>query len=56
MPLLKAGKFGNAHAVPGMTGLLSIDGKGRVRRELDWAHVAGGKPAPLSTAATAAAN
>ena len=56
VPLLKAGKFGNAYAVPGMTGLLSIDGKGRVRRELDWAHVAGGKPAPLSTAATAAAN
>jgi outer membrane PBP1 activator LpoA protein len=54
VPLLKAGKFGNAHAVPGMTGLLSIDGKGRVRRELDWAQVAGGKPNPLSTAATAA--
>lgn len=54
VPLLKAGKFGNAHAVPGMTGLLSIDSKGRVHRELDWAQVAGGKPAPLSTAATAA--
>jgi outer membrane PBP1 activator LpoA protein len=56
VPLLKAGKFGNAHAVPGMTGLLSIDSKGRVHRELDWAHVAGGKPAPLSTAAATAAN
>lgn len=54
VPLLKAGKFGNAHAVPGMTGLLSVDSKGRVRRELDWAQVAGGKPNPLSTAATAA--
>jgi len=54
VPLLKAGKFGNAHAVPGMTGLLSIDSKGRVRRELDWAQVASGKPTPLSTAATAA--
>jgi outer membrane PBP1 activator LpoA protein len=56
VPLLKAGRFGNAHAVPGMTGLLSIDSKGRVHRELDWAHVAGGKPTPLSTAAATAAN
>jgi outer membrane PBP1 activator LpoA protein len=56
VPLLKAGKFGNAHAVPGMTGLLSVDSKGRVHRELDWAQVAGGKPNPLSTAATSAAN
>ena len=55
VPLLKAGKFGNAHTVPGMTGLLSVDTKGRVRRELDWAQVAGGKPNPLSTAATTAA-
>ena len=44
VPLLKAGKFGSEHAVPGMTGLLSIDEKGRVRRELDWARVSGGKP------------
>jgi outer membrane PBP1 activator LpoA protein len=56
VPLLKAGKFGNEHSVPGMTGLLSVDSKGRVRRELDWAQVAGGKPNPLSTAATTAAN
>ncbi len=56
VPLLKAGKFGNAHAVPGMTGLLSIDSRGRVHRELDWAQVAGGKPTPLSTAAATAAN
>jgi outer membrane PBP1 activator LpoA protein len=56
IPLLKAGKFGNEHTVPGMTGLLSIDNKGRVHRELDWAQVAGGKPSPLSTAATTAVN
>jgi outer membrane PBP1 activator LpoA protein len=56
VPLLKAGKFGNDHSVPGMTGLLSVDSKGRVRRELDWAQVAGGKPNPLSTAAATAAN
>jgi len=56
VPLLKAGRFGNEHSVPGMTGLLSVDSKGRVRRELDWAQVAGGKPNPLSTAAATAAN
>jgi len=56
VPLLKAGKFDNEHSVPGMTGLLSVDSKGRVRRELDWAQVAGGKANPLSTAATTAAN
>jgi hypothetical protein len=55
VPLLKAGKFGNEHAVPGMTGLLSVDSKGRIRRELDWAQVAGGKPNPLSTASAATA-
>lgn len=53
VPLLKAGKFGSAHAIPGMTGLLSIDDKGRVRRELDWARVSDGKATPLGAAATA---
>jgi outer membrane PBP1 activator LpoA protein len=56
VPLLKAGKFGASHAIPGMTGLLSVDDKGRVRRELDWAQVSAGKATPLSTAATAATN
>lgn len=56
IPLLKAGKFGSAHAIPGMTGLLSIDDKGRVRRELDWARVTDGKPIPIGNAATAATN
>jgi outer membrane PBP1 activator LpoA protein len=56
VPLLKAGKFGSAHAVPGMTGLLSIDDKGRVHRELDWARVSDGKAMPLGTTATAAAH
>jgi hypothetical protein len=54
VPLLKAGKFGSANAIPGMTGLLSIDTQGRVRRELDWARVMDGKPSPLGGAATAA--
>jgi uncharacterized protein len=52
VPLLKAGKFGSANAVPGMTGLLSVDSKGRIRRELDWARVADGKPVPLDAPQT----
>lgn len=54
VPLLKAGQFGSAHAIPGMTGLLSIDENGHVKRELDWAKVSGGRATPLGTAATAA--
>jgi len=53
IPLLKAGRFGSQHTVSGMTGVLSVDDKGRVRRELDWARVSGGKPVPLGTAAAA---
>jgi len=53
VPLLKAGRFGREHAVPGMTGLLSVDEKGRVHRELDWARVLNGKPTPLGAAASA---
>jgi outer membrane PBP1 activator LpoA protein len=36
--------------------LLSVDDKGRVRRELDWAQVSAGKATPISTAATASTN
>ncbi|HKE96903.1 MAG TPA: penicillin-binding protein activator [Povalibacter sp.] len=54
IPLLKAGKFGSSNSIPGMTGLLSIDDHGRVRRELDWARVTDGKPIPIGTTATAA--
>lgn len=42
VPMLKAGKFGRIHAIPGMTGALSIDAAGRIHRELDWARVSGG--------------
>ncbi len=37
-----------------MTGALSIDTKGRVRRELEWARVSEGKPVLLDAQATAA--
>jgi outer membrane PBP1 activator LpoA protein len=54
VPLLKAGRFGREHAVPGMTGLLSVDQQGRVHRELDWARVSNGKATPLGGATSAA--
>ncbi len=47
VPLLKSGKFGSANVVPGMTGLLSVDAQGRIRRELDWARIVDGQPVPL---------
>ena len=47
VPLLKAGRFGREHAIPGMTGLLSVDDRGRVHRELDWARVSNGRAAPI---------
>jgi outer membrane PBP1 activator LpoA protein len=54
IPLLKAGKFAGANAIPGMTGLLSIDEHGRVHRELDWARVTNGQAASLDASATSA--
>lgn len=37
----------DASATPGMTGLLSVDNAGRVRRQLNWARVVGGQAQPL---------
>jgi outer membrane PBP1 activator LpoA protein len=54
VPLLKAGRFGREHAIPGMTGLLSVDESGRVHRELDWARVTNGKASPIEIAAHSA--
>lgn len=51
VPILRSGRFGSANAIPGMTGLLSIDPRGLIRRELDWAQVAAGKAAPLGVVA-----
>ncbi len=48
IPLLKAGRFGREHAIPGMTGLLSLDQNGAVRRELEWARVVEGRAQPLA--------
>ncbi|HXV41366.1 MAG TPA: penicillin-binding protein activator [Steroidobacteraceae bacterium] len=35
---------GGSSPLPGLTGRLSVDGAGRVRRELDWAQVVDGRP------------
>jgi outer membrane PBP1 activator LpoA protein len=37
----------NATTTPGMTGLLSVDNSGRVRRQLNWARVVGGQAQPV---------
>jgi outer membrane PBP1 activator LpoA protein len=55
IPLLKGGRFGSEHAIPGMTGLLSVDDKGRVRRELDWARVSQGTATPIGMPGATAA-
>lgn len=47
VPVLKAGRFGRQHAIPGMTGMLSIDDQGMVHRRLEWARVTDGEPAPI---------
>jgi outer membrane PBP1 activator LpoA protein len=39
----------------GLTGTLSIDAQGRVRRELEWVRIKGGVPTPLERADSAAA-
>jgi outer membrane PBP1 activator LpoA protein len=39
----------------GLTGTLSIDAQGRVRRELEWVRIKGGAPTPLDTPQTSAA-
>lgn len=40
-------RAGGTTPLPGMTGRLAVDPQGRVRRELDWAQVVNGRPAPL---------
>ncbi len=43
LPRLRAG---SDVTLPGLTGRLEIDGQGRVRRELDWAQIVGGRLSP----------
>jgi len=55
IPLLQAGRFGREHAIPGMTGLLSVDHSGKVRRDLDWARISSGQAILLDANKTASA-
>jgi len=43
-----------ASALPGMTGMLSIDSTGRVHRQLEWARILDGRALPIATPAVAA--
>ena len=42
-----------ASPLPGLTGRLTVDNEGRVRRELDWAQIVDGRAAPLPPAGAA---
>ncbi|MBC7982728.1 MAG: penicillin-binding protein activator, partial [Candidatus Obscuribacterales bacterium] len=42
----------SSSTTPGMTGLLSVDGNGRVRRLLEWARVVGGQARPIVSTAS----
>jgi outer membrane PBP1 activator LpoA protein len=47
-------KRGNTIEPKGLTGTLSLDAQGRVRRELQWVRIKAGAPAPLEQSQTAA--
>jgi len=47
VPVIKSNALSPTQAVAGMTGLLSLDERHRVRRELEWVQVRGGIPQPL---------
>lgn len=50
IPSLRNRLQGQRGLVPGMTGRLSIDADGRIRRDLDWAQIRDGKPRSLAFA------
>ncbi len=47
VPAIKSDAFGAGQGLAGMTGLLSLDDRHRVRRELEWVQVRSGSPQPL---------
>ncbi len=55
IPILRSGVRGTASAIGGVTGRLTIDPQGRVRRELDWAEIRDGQPRMLASAPPAGA-
>jgi outer membrane PBP1 activator LpoA protein len=54
MRIAAALRRGTPIAPQGLTGTVSIDEQGRVRRDLQWARMKGGTPVPLDSAAIAA--
>ncbi len=55
IPILRSGVRGTASAIGGVTGRLTVDPQGRVRRELDWAQIRDGQPRMLASAPPAGA-
>jgi outer membrane PBP1 activator LpoA protein len=55
IPALRSGVRGTASPIGGVTGRLTIDNEGRVRRELDWAVMKDGQPRMLALAPPAPA-
>jgi hypothetical protein len=53
IPTLRNLQPGRISIVSGMTGRLSIDAEGRIRRELDWAQIHDGRPRALALSTTA---
>jgi outer membrane PBP1 activator LpoA protein len=47
IPVIKANALSSTQDVAGMTGMLSLDDRHRVRRELEWVQVKSGIPQPL---------
>jgi outer membrane PBP1 activator LpoA protein len=47
VPAIESNALSSAQGVAGMTGLLSLDDRQRVRRELEWVQVRSGFPQPL---------
>jgi len=47
VPLIKNDRAALSRGVPGMTGRLTLDEDGRVRRELQWARIVNGSPRAL---------
>ncbi len=50
VPLIKNDRAALARGVPGLTGQLTMEADGRVRRELDWGRIVDGDPRPLEPA------
>jgi uncharacterized protein len=53
IPTLRNPQSNRAAVVSGMTGRLSIDANGRIRRDLDWAQIHDGRPRALALSGSA---